>query len=236
MFTKLQGIVDGIDIIKLKFDTLKLEIILDDYKKYYSEHRCSEETLKKLEQAENDFEFLRSLNIGGEFLSPDVFDRLTSIAKTPLGLENRLLTDDEVEKLSITRGTLTAGERKIIEEHSLKTIALLERIRFPESMKNVVFYAGNHHEKLNGSGYPYGKSEQELCIKSRTLVIADIFEALTAEDRPYKPSRPLSQALKIMELMVKSNEIDGDLVKLMLERDIHRRYATEFLPDYLNDL
>lgn len=234
--TKLQGIVDGIDIIRLKVDILKLQIMLADYKKHHNEHTYSQETLNKLKQAESDFEFLKSLNIGGEFLSSDIADRLAELGKTPLGHQGRLLTDDEVEKLSITRGTLTAGERRIIEEHSLKTVALLERIRFPENMKNVVLYAGNHHEKLNGSGYPYRKKEQELCIKSRILVIADIFEALTAEDRPYKASRPISEALKIMELMVKSNEIDGDLVKLMLDQDIHRRYATEFLPDYLIDL
>ena len=200
------------------------------------EHEYSAETAAKLKQAEDDFDFMKALNTGGEYLDSHVLERLAELGKITLQSSGRLLTDDEAEKLSIVRGTLTAGERRIIEDHSVKTIAMLEQIKFPENMSNVVLYAGNHHEKLNGSGYPHRKTAAELCIKSRILVIADIFEALTAEDRPYKPSRPISQALKIMDFMVKDNEIDGDVVRLMLDKDIHRRYAAEFLPDYLNDL
>jgi HD-GYP domain-containing protein (c-di-GMP phosphodiesterase class II) len=135
----------------------------------------------------------------------------------------------EIYNLCIEKGTLTAEERYKINEHVIMSIKMLEKIPFPPNMKKVPQYAGTHHETLKGTGYPRQLTKDELSIPARVMAIADIFEALTASDRPYKKAKTLSEALKIMSNMVKDQDIDGDLFELFLREEIYMQYAQEFL-------
>ncbi|MCW9039187.1 MAG: HD domain-containing protein, partial [Rhodospirillales bacterium] len=143
----------------------------------------------------------------------------------------------EVYNLIIKRGTLTEEERFKINEHIIQTIVMLEQLPFPRHLKRVPEYAGGHHEKMDGTGYPRRLSKESMSVTARIMAIADIFEALTASDRPYKKAKKLSEAVKIMSFMAKDAHIDKDLFKLFLESGVHIDYAKSFLkPEQLDDV
>ena len=143
----------------------------------------------------------------------------------------------EIYNLSISRGTLTEEDRFKINEHMISTIKMLESLPFPDELKNVPRYASTHHETMRGSGYPRKLSGEKLSIPERILAIADIFEALTAADRPYKKAKPLSAAIDIMHNMVLDNHIDRDCFELFVRDKVYLRYAREFLPaDQIDDV
>src|SRR5207247_2500733 len=135
----------------------------------------------------------------------------------------------EVSNLSIGRGTLNDEERYKINDHIMQTIAMLEALPFPRHLRRVAEYAAGHHEKMDGTGYPRGLRREDMSIPARVMAIADIFEALTAADRPYKPAKTLSESIKIMGFMVKDRHIDPDLFRLFLESGIHQEYARSYL-------
>ncbi|MHC8508749.1 MAG: HD domain-containing phosphohydrolase [Rhodospirillales bacterium] len=135
----------------------------------------------------------------------------------------------EVYNLSIGRGTLTKEERFKINDHMAQTIVMLEELPFPKALARVPEYAGGHHEKMNGGGYPKGLRKEEMSVPARIMAIADIFEALTAADRPYKPPKTLSESIKIMSFMAKDEHIDHELFELFLTSGVYRDYAARFL-------
>ena len=135
----------------------------------------------------------------------------------------------ELYNLSIRRGTLNDEERFKINEHIVQTIIMLSSLPFPLQMRRVPAIAGNHHEKLDGSGYPRRLGEHDLGIAERVMAIADIFEALTAADRPYKPPKTLSESVKILVFMARDRHIDGQLLALFLSSGVYRQYAERFL-------
>ncbi|MFP6808716.1 MAG: HD domain-containing phosphohydrolase [Pseudomonadales bacterium] len=135
----------------------------------------------------------------------------------------------EIYNLSIERGTLTAEERFMINDHIVQTIVMLESLPFPKHLENVPEIAGGHHEKMDGTGYPRRIRGETLSIPARIMAIADVFEALTAADRPYKLSKTLSASIKIMSFMVKDSHLDGELFRLFLESGIYLDYANKFL-------
>jgi HD-GYP domain-containing protein (c-di-GMP phosphodiesterase class II) len=135
----------------------------------------------------------------------------------------------ELYNLSVTHGTLTDEERYKINQHIIQTIIMLSKLPFPQHLKNVPEIAGGHHEKMDGSGYPKHLVRDELSIPARMIAIADIFEALTASDRPYKPGKTTSEALRIMQRMVQNNHIDRELFVLFVQSGIWRVYAEHFL-------
>ena len=135
----------------------------------------------------------------------------------------------ELYNLSIARGTLTFEERYKINEHIIETIRMLKRLPFPRELRRVPDWAGNHHEKLDGTGYPRGLQAAKLTTPDRIMAIADIFEALTATDRPYMQPKKLSQAIRIMGSMCESGHICPDLFALFLESGVHLRYAEKYL-------
>src|SRR3990167_6379600 len=139
------------------------------------------------------------------------------------------LSDDEVENLSIRAGTLTATEREIINHHIVVTIKMLESLPWPRHLRNVAEYAGGHHECLDGKGYPRGLTREQMSVQARMMGVADIFEALTAADRPYKRGMKLSQALGIMQKMVHNGHIDPDLFDVFVRERVYERYGREFL-------
>ena len=135
----------------------------------------------------------------------------------------------EVYNLSIGRGTLTEEERYKINDHIVQTIVMLEQLPFPKQLARVPEYAGGHHEKMDGTGYPRKLTKDEMSLPARIMAIADIFEALTASDRPYKPPKKLSDAIKIMSFMKTDAHIDGELFELFLTSGIYKEYAERFL-------
>ncbi|MBJ7552152.1 HD domain-containing protein [Marinomonas ostreistagni] len=135
----------------------------------------------------------------------------------------------EIYNLSVKRGTLTQEERFIIKDHMVQTIKMLSSLPFPEELKNVPNIAGNHHEQLDGTGYPRGLKREQLSVQDRILAIADVFEALTAADRPYKVAKTLSESLKILAFMVKDEHLDGTLFKLFVESKAYLSYAEKHL-------
>jgi HD-GYP domain-containing protein (c-di-GMP phosphodiesterase class II) len=143
----------------------------------------------------------------------------------------------EIHNLCIQRGTLTDEERYKINHHIMQTIIMLEQLPFPKSLARVPEYAGGHHEKMDGKGYPRGLAKSEMSIPAKIMAIADIFEALTAWDRPYKKAKTLSESIRIMSFMVKDRHIDPDIFRLFLESGVYMRYAEKFLrPDQVEEI
>lgn len=141
-----------------------------------------------------------------------------------------LLSADEVGNLCISKGTLTQKERQVINHHILATIRMLESLPFPKQLRNVPEYAGGHHERMDGKGYPRGLTREQLSIPARIMAIADIFEALTDDGRPYKPGMRVSEALGILESMKLNGHIDPDLHEVFLREKVYLEYANRFLP------
>ncbi|MBU0749707.1 MAG: phosphohydrolase [Gammaproteobacteria bacterium] len=136
----------------------------------------------------------------------------------------------ELHNLSIRRGTLTAEDRFKINDHIVQTIVMLSGLPFPPHLARVPSIAGSHHEKLDGTGYPRRLKAADLTLADRVMTLADIFEALTASDRPYKPPKTLSESLKIMAHMVRDRHIDADVFRFFLVSGVWRDYAEKFLP------
>jgi len=135
----------------------------------------------------------------------------------------------EIHNLTIEKGTLTAEERFKVNDHIVQTQIMLSSIPFPRELQRVPEIAGNHHEKLDGSGFPRGLTGKQLGIEERIMVIADIFEALTAADRPYKRAKNLSESINIMSDMVEDGFICPDLFNLFLESGVYQQYAVDYL-------
>ena len=171
-----------------------------------------------------DMAFILSCNDAGEFMTDDKMDRVKEIAdRTYLlhGETKPYLTDDEAANLCIRKGSLSQDERAIIEDHAKMTADILGQLSFPQRLANVPVYAGSHHEKLDGSGYPNGIGEEALPLQAKILAIADVFEALTAKDCPYKEPMSLSQAVRIMGFMKKDQHIDSDIFDLFINSYLH---------------
>ena len=143
----------------------------------------------------------------------------------------------EVYNLSAPRGTLTNEERFLINDHIIQTITMLEALPYPEHLKNIPIIAGGHHEQMSGKGYPYAVPASELPVTARMMAIADIFEALTASDRPYKTPKTLSESLKILAFMAKNQHIDKEIFQLFLEDKVYLEYANRFLkPEQIDEI
>ncbi len=141
----------------------------------------------------------------------------------------------EIHNLIVKYGTLTAEEKNIIDKHVEVSAEMLGAIDFPESCSNVVKYAAAHHEKLDGTGYPKGLRANALPMPARVLALADVFEALSADDRPYKPIRKLSEILRIMKSMADNGHIDPDLFHLFVKEKVYADYVRDFLKDIQKD-
>jgi HD-GYP domain-containing protein (c-di-GMP phosphodiesterase class II) len=140
-----------------------------------------------------------------------------------------LLTQDEVDLLNISRGTLSEAERKITNDHIVVTIDMLKNLPYPKKLSKVLEIAGSHHERVDGKGYPFGLTKEQLSVRARILAIADVFEALTAKDRPYKKPKSLSETLRIMGFMAKEGHIDAELYQLFLDQKVYLEYANTYL-------
>ena len=143
----------------------------------------------------------------------------------------------ELYNICTSAGTLSYEERFKIQEHVQMTLIMLEQLPFPEYLKNVPLYAGAHHETLIGTGYPRELTIDDMPIPSRIMAIADVFEALTASDRPYKEPKTLSASIKILSFMVKDKHLDEDIFKLFLKSGIYKEYAKKYLkPEQIDEI
>tara|TARA_R110000787_G_scaffold144264_1_gene258088 strand:+ start:48816 stop:51287 length:2472 start_codon:yes stop_codon:yes gene_type:complete len=297
--TKLETIYNRIHEVRMRFEVLKRDAVIEYYKQVAEGVRPEAELQAELEERwaklDDDFAFIAEANVGGEFMAPEKVDRVKEIASMKwtrtlddrLGLsheeekrkarmpaqdlpvEENLLVDKEehivyregdnsteymkfgfrldvpehmynfgeVYNLSIGRGTLTPEERFKINDHIVQTIIMLEQLPFPKTLAKVPEYAGGHHETMIGSGYPRKLKRAQMSLPARMMAIADIFEALTAADRPYKKAKTLSEAIKIMGFMNKDQHIDPDLFELFLRSGAYKKYAEQYLlPEQIDEV
>jgi hypothetical protein len=195
----------------------------------------------RIAQLEQDREFLRNCNIGGEAMSAEEQQRVRRIAayrwRSVEGKECNFLSDDEVENLTICSGTLTAAERETINHHIEVTIKMLESLPWPKHLKNVSEYAGGHHERMDGKGYPRGLTREQMSVQARVMGIADIFEALTAKDRPYKRGKTLTESLTILGNFKLDGHVDPDLFDIFINEKVYLDYAEQFLaPEQIDEV
>jgi hypothetical protein len=192
-------------------------------------------------ELDDDRRFLHACNIGGERMRDEDVARVRRIAdyrwRDITGHEAKFLTDDELRNLTIRAGTLTDEERKVINHHIVATIKMLEALPWPRHLTKVPEYAGGHHERMDGKGYPKGLRREQMSVQARCMGIADIFEALTAKDRPYKKGKTLSESLEILGRMKQNNHVDPDLFDVFVRRKVYRRYAEMFLdPEQIDEV
>lgn len=241
--TKLERIVDRIEMVDMRLGLMKREAEIKKLTALAEGHDKDKtnvkykETIKNLNEAG---EFLRRHNKGGEYMHEDDINKVKKWAKLEWkdnsGVMQPLLSQDEVNNLCIVKGTLTEEERVIINNHIVATIKMLDTLPFPKHLKNVPEYAGGHHERVDGKGFPKGLVKDEMSVQARIMAIADVFEALTARDRPYKDPMKLSEVVSILKRMSETGHIDPDLFDVFIEQSVHIKYAKEFLLPEQNDL
>jgi len=245
--TKLEAIFDRVHLIDTRFEVLKrdaeIEMLrntaalqqqgLDELSLRQRGNQLQQSYRARLRELDRDREFLRKSNVGGEFMPPDAQEHVKQIAEykwlDQSGNTAHFLTDDEIENLSIPRGTLTVKEREIINYHIVATIKMLEALPWPKHLQRVPEYAGGHHERMDGKGYPRGLTREQMSVQARVMGIADIFEALTARDRPYKKGKTLTESLQILGKFKEGGHIDPDLFDVFIRQKVYQRYAEKFL-------
>ncbi len=298
--TKLETIYDRIHEVRMRFEVLKRDAIIESLEAKLDGKRNSGEIEADLEKTladlDDQFAFIAEANIGGEFMAPEKIERVQKIAdktwmrtlddrlgvsheelkrmeQTPrreLPAEEKLLSDKaehifprhpdsrylqdnpygfkldvpehlynrgEIHNLGIPRGTLTVEDHFKIKDHIMQTIMMLEQLPFPKNLERVPELAGGHHETMIATGYPKKLEKTDMSMGARLIAVADIFEALTAADRPYKKAKTLSQSIKILSFMKKDEHIDADVFELFLKSGIYKKYAEKFLlPEQIDEV
>lgn len=233
--TKLETIFDRIELIKTRSQILKkdaeIELLNQKLNKGLSD-QSELEYQTKIDAIEDDMQFLIDCNIGGEFMKPEYQKRVEAIGSRKIiidGVEKDFLTTEEIRNLNIQKGTLLPEEREIINDHIVITIEMLEQLPYPKNLKNVPEFAGGHHEKMDGTGYPKGLNDSQMSTQAKIMAIADIYEALTAADRPYKDGKKLSDAMRIMGFMKDDYHIDKDLFEIFVSSGTYKYYAKKYI-------
>ena len=241
---KLETITDRIEVMDTRFEVLKRDAEISMLKKQISlmEKGSTNGAIKTLEteletktnQFSSDQTFIQKTNRGGEFMEEEDQKRVADIGNYKWKLEGEeinLFDEKDVRNLQIPKGTLLPEEREIINDHIVITIEMLEKLPYPKKLRKIPEFAGGHHEKLDGTGYPKGLKDEEMSVQAKMMAIADIYEALTAADRPYKDGKKLSQAMRIMGYMKKDYEIDQDLFEIFVKEGVYKKYANKYLGD-----
>jgi len=241
--TKLHTIVDRIETIDTRFEVARRDATIDALRQQLAlagqpgkepERAAIDRRLHEQHaQLDAERDFLRRVNIGGEGMRPEDQRRVAEIAARrwvgPERQEQDFLGADEVANLTIRAGTLNPQERDIINNHISVTIRMLEALPWPKHLRRVPEYAGGHHERMDGKGYPRGLRGEQMSLPARMMAIADIFEALTARDRPYKAGNTLSEALEILGGFRLRGHIDPDLFDVFVRRKVYLDYARRFM-------
>ena len=247
--TKLETIFDRIHLVNTRFEALKrdariraLEAMLAKAGISAGEIESSEAELEsEIQRLDDDRRFIAEANIGNESMSDEDQERVRRIAAYEWVNENaeksNFLSDEEVYNLNVGRGTLNKEERETINHHIVATINMLESLPYPKHLQRVPEFAGGHHERMDGKGYPRGLKREEMSVQARAMGIADVFEALTAGDRPYKKAMKLSQALRILGSMKVDQHVDPDLFDVFIKEKIYLQYARRFLePEQIDEV
>jgi HD-GYP domain-containing protein (c-di-GMP phosphodiesterase class II) len=241
--TKLETICDRIHLVDARIEILRRDIEIRHLKSELQRQKTGASKREdaddgaqlqtELELLENERAFLRHANVGGERMSDDDIQKVNAIAQhhwiDSRGVNHPLLNQEEVENLTIRGGTLTADERKIINNHISVTIRMLEALPWPKHLQNVPEYAGGHHERMDGKGYPRGLTKDQMSVQARIMAIADIFEALSAKDRPYKTGKTLTESLDILGKFSLNGHIDPDLFQVFVKEKVYLEYAKKFM-------
>jgi HD-GYP domain-containing protein (c-di-GMP phosphodiesterase class II) len=238
--TKLETLFDRIHLVDTRFEVLKrdaeiamLKACMDAGSDTTRIEAARRQYAAQVAQLDDEREFLRRCNIGSERMSEEDQARVRQIAthtwRDSAGNSAAFLSSDEVENLTISFGTLSAAERQIINHHIVATLRMLEALPWPRHLRNVPEYAGGHHERMDGKGYPRGLTREQMSVQARLMGIADIFEALTAKDRPYKPGKTLTEALSILGKLKLAGHIDPDLFDVFIREKVYLEYARQFL-------
>ncbi len=241
--TKLATLLDRIELIRVRFELIKTLMEnralkarlgqLGEDEAQLSRTDLMQQAKKDIERLAEDFSFIERVNTPREFMNDQMLNRLNSIATGTFeldGEERRYLTENEQLNLSIRKGSLNEEEINLMRDHVRATADILKEIPFESTrnMKNVAVYAREHHEKLNGKGYPRGLNAANLSIQSRILAIADFYEALSAKDRPYKKPMPPEVVLRILQSAAEDGEIDTEVLAFILENGIHEKFEQEY--------
>ena len=234
--TKLEKIFDRIHLIEQRFEVIKLNKEIE----YLKNQTPRTEYENFINEINNDIEFIKRINFGGEFLSEEDIQKLENISKK-VYIKNdgeiiSFISEDEFYNLSIKKGTLTKEEIEIIRNHAQLSLDMISGLPFPKKYKDVLNIACNHHEKLNGLGYPRGLKAEEISLEDRIMILADIFEALTASARPYKDAMKLSKVKDILSSMANKGELDKELIDFFFNHKILHEYSKNELKSYQLDL
>jgi len=247
--TKLQTIFDRVALIDTRFEVVKrdaeialLKARMEKLGPRHTDVVGDAQLVAGIREIESDRDFLRRANIGSEAMRDEDIARVQAIARRYRwrngdGERSDFLSEDEIRNLTIRSGTLTSEERQIINHHIEVTIQMLESLPWPRHLKNVPEYAGGHHERMDGKGYPRGLKREQMSVQARCMGIADIFEALTAKDRPYKKGKTLTESLTILGKFKLNGHIDPDLFDIFMWDKVYEKYARQFLdPDQIDEV
>lgn len=240
--SRLETVFDRIELIRTRWALFKSQTrlkaaeqklgIMDSTDKRADLARVDETCQTALDQLEREYALVEKVNAATTVLNDDQRHRLLRLkdkifynGKTAIPY----LTESEFEYLNIETGTLTPEERQVVNHHADVSEKILSKLPWPEKLSNIPAIAGAHHEKLDGTGYPFQLDERDLNLQARILAIADIFEALSAQDRPYKKALKLSQTKHILEKMGKNGHLDNDIIILLFKSGIHLQYAKKHL-------
>ncbi|MGF1511428.1 MAG: GAF and HD-GYP domain-containing protein [Myxococcota bacterium] len=242
--TKLETISDRIHVV-----LSRLAMLREEAQRRAAEARVAGESPRDIEaqlrrrlaELEDVADFINRVNVGSEQMADADVERIHQLAQwrwTDVhGVSIPLLSEDEVENLTVRKGTLTERERLEINGHMVETIRMLEALPFPPHLKNVPEYAGGHHERMDGNGYPKGLFAGDMSVPARAMAIADVFEALTASDRPYKAGMPLSRAMNIMAEMKRNHHLDPELFDVFIRSKVYLKYARYYLmPEQIDEV
>jgi HD-GYP domain-containing protein (c-di-GMP phosphodiesterase class II) len=235
--TKLHTLFDRIDLVETRFEVLKRDAEIIQLRAELAANGEAEKVAvaraiyaERCQQLEADLAFLKHCNLGSEKMADADQARVFTIAKQRWMDDSAdVLSADEIENLTIRAGTLTAAEREIINHHIVVTIKLLESLPWPKHLKRVPEYAGGHHERMDGKGYPRGLTRDQMSVQARMMGIADIFEALTAKDRPYKAGKTLTESLTILGKFKENGHIDPQLFDIFVRQKVYLAYGKQFL-------
>ena len=247
---KLETITDRIEVMDTRFEVLKRDAEIAKLKKQIelmtkgsvngAIKTLEEDLTTRIEELSLDQTFIQKTNRGGEFMEEEDQKRVADIGNYKWNLEGEetnFFDEKDVRNLQIPKGTLLPEEREIINDHIVITIDMLNKLPYPKNLRKIPEFAGGHHEKLDGTGYPKGLKDEEMSVQAKMMAIADIYEALTAADRPYKDGKKLSQAMRIMGFMKKDYEIDEELFAIFVKSGVYKQYAEKYLgEDQLDEI
>ena len=239
--TKLENVLDRIELVRARFGVIRRELKLEALSRKMGVlekpidaralARIDEELASRLEELDRDLDLIERCNQPSNVLDDEAVERLQATARRTYlldGEETRCLTDEELRQLSVRKGTLTDEEMQIMRDHVLWTSRMLGEVPFTPPLRNVPTFAGQHHERLDGKGYPAGLAAADIPLQSRILAIADFYEALSAKDRPYKKPMPVETILTILRKSAEAGEIDGNILELMIREGLHERFEAEY--------